>query len=547
MYVKVKQYKPSAHNKETLADIQKLPFRDIPDRNIRQETCEMLGIRVALSEKDGSTIEAVYFPYYDQKGKLSGYKKRDMTVPKDGDFHFTAIGSVGVGCKMFGQQVAEANKRKHSALYVVEGEWDVAASLQAMIDRVQGTKYAELRPFVVGLSCGTANAVESVLHNEHFVKSFDELILGLDNDEATPAEKKKKIIRGKEATENVAAALMADNIFVVQYGDGMKDPSDYLQEGKSHDLANLLAFGKSKFVAEKILMASDIPFDEIIAPRVKGVMIPEFPKLMEAIGGFRKRELVVLTSGVNVGKSTVTSIFGSGFLKAGERVGFIYLEETRKETMQRMIASYLKVNYNKFKNSPLSCATEAQIREAYDAIADEDRAVFVDHFGYLPIQLLMNKLKYLHHVCGCGYIILDHLALCTSGGGADEDERKVIDHVMTELAAFCAANDVCVIAVSHINRSGFADNKPPKDADENPYWVKVDKSHMRGSSSLEALAWIVLGLEGQVMPDRSRGNSRVTVLKNRPWGTLGVCDEFRLNGETWEVELVVEEEYSTGF
>jgi hypothetical protein len=64
---------------------------------------------------------------------------------------------------------------------------------------------------------------------------------------------------------------------------------------------------------------------------------------------------------------------------------------------------------------------------------------------------------------------------------------------------------------------------------------------MRGSSALEALSWIILGLEGQVMPDRSRGNVRLTVLKNRPYGILGVADEFKLNPRTWEVELVQDE------
>ena len=106
------------------------------------------------------------------------------------------------------------------------------------------------------------------------------------------------------------------------------------------------------------------------------------------------------------------------------------------------------------------------------------------------------------------------------------------------LAAFCASNPVTIIAISHINRGNFADNKPPKDAETEAYWVKVDKSHMRGSSALEALSWIILGLEGQVMPDRSRGNARLTVLKNRPFGNLGVCDEFCLDPDTWEVLLV---------
>lgn len=529
--------------KETVKEVEGYPFAEMPERKINKATCKKFGVRMSIDEQDGTTPTAYYFPYYDQKGKLTGYKKRDLTKEKYDKFHFTTVGKVGVDCKLFGQDVAESVSRKRNNLIFVEGEIDVLSAYQALVDSVAGTKYSTLEPFVVGLSCGTANAVEAVLHNESFVRSYDRITLSFDNDAATPAEAAKGIKRGKEATEAVAGAMIGDNLYTVQYADKYKDPSDYLQDGKSEELAKLLQFGSKRFVTDKISYASDIDFEEVVAKRKRGLMCPSFPKLMEKIHGFRGSELVLLTSGVGVGKSTVTSSFAADFIAAGERVGLIFLEETRKETLQRMLAHSLKVNYNKFKDDPLSVATREQIKEAYDNIVADDKAVFLDHFGHLNIDSLMPKIKHMHLVSKCRFIIIDHITLITSGGSTEVDERKEIDRTMTELAAFCASNDVCIIAISHINRGGFADNKPPKDAEEKPYWVKVDKSHMRGSSALEALSWIILGLEGQVMPDRSRGNARLTVLKNRPYGILGVCDEFRLNPETWEVELVDSEDF----
>lgn len=526
--------------KETIQEINSYPFLAIPERGISKEVCEMLGIRSGLSETDGRAVVSHYFAYYDQKGNLAGYKKRDLTKDKHEKYHFSTIGNVGVSSKLFGQQFAETVQRKHTNLIIVEGEYDVAASLQCMIDSVKGTKFEGLKPFIVGLSCGTANAVESVLHNETWVRGFEDLCLSLDNDAATPGEKRKGVKKGKEATEDLAAALIGSNLYVIELPADRKDHCEMVQEGEGADLAKLLSFGKKKYVAEKILYASDISFEEVIAKQKDGVAFPSFPKLTQKTGGLRTSELWLLTAGVNVGKSTVTASFASDLIAAGERVGFIFLEETRTQTLQRMLAKHLKVNYNKFKADPLSCASKEEIKEAYDYIVNEDRAVFLDHFGHLPITELMSKIKHMHLVCGCNYIILDHITLCTSGSGADEDERKQIDHAMTMLAAFCASNPVGIIAVSHINRGAFSDNKPPKDADENPYWIKVDKSHMRGSAALEQLSWVILGLENQVMPDRSRGNVRITVLKNRPKSDLGVCDEFKLNPETWEVELVDE-------
>lgn len=531
-YKNVAEYTP----KETVAEVNTYPIRAIPERKLSKETCELLGIRSGVSEEDGKTVVAHYFPYHDQKGNIVGYKKRDLTKDKHDKGHFTAIGSVGVACKLFGQQYAESIQRKHNNIIIVEGEYDVGAALESMIASVRGTKYETLRPFIVGLSCGTANAVDAIVHNEKFIRSFSEITFGLDADEATYKERQKGIKRGKEATDDIAAVLLGDNLYCVQYQGTHKDPSDYLQAEEGEHLAQLLQFGRKKYTAEKIVRASDISFEELIAPGEEGIYINAFPKLMKKIHGFRTSELVLVTAPSGVGKSSLTSIFSSGFIEQGERIGMIYLEEKNKETLQRMVALKLKVNYLKFKHKPLECATEEQIREAYASIVNDDRLIMLGHFGSLPVSELMNKIKHMYFVEKCRYIILDHLSVVISGSDI-ADERKELDMVMTELASFCAANDVCIIAVAHINRSNSQQVLQPKGKEDEPFWVRVTKESLRGSAALEQLSWIILGLEPQVLPDRSRGNVRIAVLKNRPWSELGVADEFKLDEDTWQVML----------
>ena len=287
------------------------------------------------------------------------------------------------------------------------------------------------------------------------------------------------------------------------------------------------------------MKAGDFDLDFLLEPRPEGVYVNSFPKLMEKLHGFRTRELVLLTSPSGVGKSTVCSIFASAFMENNHKLGMIYLEETNKETIQRLIASKLKVNYLTFKNNPLLVASREDIEKAYKEIVNNDQLVMLGHFGSLPISELMAKIKHMQLVEGCDYIMLDHLSLVISGS-AVKDERKELDMVMTELAAFCAANDVCIIAVSHINRSAAEQFKPPKtkeNEEPKPYWVQVTKEMMRGSAALEQLSFIILGLEPEIMPDRSRGRVRLTVLKNRPWSYLGVADTFKIDDESWEVLL----------
>lgn len=524
-------------NKETVEDIKLYPIVENLQRGITKETCMKFGVRASLSEKDGKTPTAYYFPSYNQKGEIIGYKKQDVTKNKDEKYHWTSVGTVAIGNKLFGQNVAEQVNRKHTNCVYTEGEWDCLSVFQAQCDSVKGTKYEGHQPFVVSIPLGTKNSVESMLHNKDFVLSYDSMTIFFDDDQATPLELSKGIMRGKEAREAVASAFIGNvELWSVQPTNGKKDASDYMQAGLSGELAKLVQFGRKPLVTEKIVKANVLSLEDIIKKREEGIYISAFPNLMEKIHGFRKRELVLLTAPSGAGKSTLTSIFADAFVDHGEKVGMIFLEEEIKDTVQRLIASRLKVSYIKFKSDPLSCASQEQIQEAYEYIVNQDRVVLLDHFGSLPVSELMAKIKHMHFVEGCSYILLDHLSMVISGSQV-ADERKELDMVMTELAAFCAANDVCIIAVSHINRTGADQFKPPKGKENESYWVRVTKEMLRGSAALEQLSWTILGLEPEIMPDRSRGNVRITVLKNRTWGFLGEADEFSIDQNTWEVIL----------
>ena len=525
--------------KEKLNEVEKYPFLASEERGIRKETLEAYGVRAGLSQVDGKTVEAYYFPSYNKKDKIVGYMKQDLTKSKEEKGHWSAVGTVSISNKLFGQPVAEAVPRKRNNVVVTEGQWDTLSVYQAMVDSVKGTAYSGIEPFVCSIPLGTGNAVEALLHNEDFIKSFISQTVFFDDDYCTPAELKKGILKGHEARESVANAFVGSKVslFTIYPQKGYKDASDYVQNGDSGLLAKDVSFNKKPFSAEKIIKASDVSVDEIIASRPEGVYVDCFPELMNKIHGFRTRELVLLTSPSGVGKSTVTSFFANAFVEKGEKVGMIYLEETKVETIQRVIASKLKVNYLKFKNNPLSLATREQIEAAKAEIDLGDKLVLLDHFGSLPISQLMQKIKHMHFVEGCSYILLDHLSVVISGSDI-QNERKELDIVMTELAAFCAANDVCIIAVSHINRDAIADQlKPKKGKEDEPFWVRVSKESMRGSSALEALSFIVLALEPEILPSRKRGRARLVVLKNRPWGFLGQCDTFEVDDSTWEVIL----------
>lgn len=539
-------YKMQNINKETVQDVLKYPFVDAIDRGIRKDICEKFGVRAAVSEKDGTTVEAYYFPSYNQKGKIVGFSKQDITKSKEERGHWSTIGSVTIGNKLFGQNVAESINRKKNNVVVNEGQWDSLSTYQALVDNVKGTKYEGIEPFVVSIPLGTANAVEALLHNESFMQQFDSTTLFFDDDFCTPAEIKKGILKGHEAREAVAGAFVDSGlgIYSITPEYGFKDASDYMQAGKSTELAKLVQFGKRVFSTEKVVRASEISFDSIIEEQPRGVVIDCFPKLMERLYGFREKELTMILAPSGAGKSTVCSILADKFMAAGHKIGMIFLEEGNKDTFQRLIASELKVNYLKFKRKPLSVATAEAIREVYDRITSNEQLVLLDHFGSMPIDSLMNKVKHMVLVEGCKYIMLDHLSMVVSGNET-ENERKELDMVMTALASFCAANAVHLIVVCHINRTDSHQFLPPKGKEGEPFWVNVRKESARGSAALEQCSWNILAIEPEILPDFSRGRVRIKVLKTRFGDSLGIADVFTLDPDTWEV--ILDNEVTEGF
>ena len=66
-------------SKQTVESILSLPYADLSHRGITEEACRLFNVRMSLSPEDGVTPTSVYFPYYDQKGELCGWKDRKST------------------------------------------------------------------------------------------------------------------------------------------------------------------------------------------------------------------------------------------------------------------------------------------------------------------------------------------------------------------------------------------------------------------------------------------------------------------------------------
>jgi len=531
------------NTKKELKRISELETFDWTKRGIRKETLDLFGVKIETTETEGPFGPVkVYFPYRGADGKkITGYKTRDWRFDKDEDGHWDVIGKVGVKCQLFGEKEVRKSAKK---LYITEGEIDMLSLYQAMVDKNEGGEFEKYTPAVVSIQAGSPNALSGVVNREEFVKSYKEVVLCFDNDERLPGEG-KNVKRGKEACDEVGCNLVGCDVYTLPISDKYNDLNEMLVDGKGCDLAKIAMWGCVKFKSDKILGVEDINFEELIKGKEKGVYISSFPKLMDRILGIRKRELTILTALSNVGKTFVVSEFAYCLAEQqNEKVALLFLEETEQETLLRMIARRINKNYYKLQYDPLKYATKGELKEAYDWC--KDRFFFLDIFGGIPVDQLMNKIKNLVHVVGCGYIVLDHLSFVVTTLDQNQDERREIDKLMTELASFVAKTDAGIFAVSHLN--GKASEEIGKIGDlKKPKWIPVKKEHMRGSRSLEQAAFNILGLDFEILPSRERGRVRLTSLKTRNGWSIGECDIFEMHSETGEIILFEDGYNKTGY
>lgn len=506
--------KPMQNKRETVEEVKTYPIRAIPERGLTKETCEHFGFRVALNEQNGKDIEAIYSPIY-KKGELVGYQKKDLTVPKDHKYHFTHIGSVTKDCDLFGMNVAPTGGKKS---FTTEGYLDTAAAWQTLKER-----YPSGNPAVVGVA-STSWAKVQVGHNLDFYSKFSENIFAFDQDEATPEEKKKGVKKGKEALQDVA--LLIPDIKVAKFSEN--DPNKMLLDGKKDELYWALVSKAEKYKPEEIKFGGDISLEDIMTPLEEGLYIEALPLLMKKLHGLRKPELTILLAPTKSGKSTICREIGYGILKKGAFLGNLFLEEDMKKTTQAYLCLDNNTLLPAFREDP-SIIPKGDLQKSYDEILNNGKAMFLEASKLDPETVLTN-MRFMAAM-GAEYIILDHLSYVFSGSKTD-NERKDIDLLLHELAAFKKEANVHVIVVAHIKRKDFQPKKTKEGDIIYPYWIPVNKEDGRGSGAFEQLCDNLITIEPEVVAEGKRGRIRLKVEAAREWDDTGIADVLIMDRNT---------------
>jgi twinkle protein len=467
-------------------------FRDIPARGLTEAICRKFGYSV--SQKDGRTVQVA--AYRNQSNQVVAQKIR----PKNKDFMHT-VGPFK-NLKLFGQHLWKPGKR----LVITEGEIDALSYAQATNGRWP----------VVSISTGAASATRAIKTNLEFVEGFQEVVLLFDMDDA-----------GQEAAEKVADLLTPGKCAIAQLP--LKDANEMLVAGRVKELVESVWQAEPRR-PDGIINGKEI-WNEVSQPIRRGVEYP-WTAWNHRLYGIRPREIVTLTAGSGVGKSTLCAeiAYRLGTVE-NSNVGYIALEEGLGRTGQRLMS--LAAGHPMHLPGEI---TEADRRKAFDETLGTGRFFLYDHFGSLDSDNLLRKLTYMVTALDVKYLILDHLSILVSGMDQDAlanygDERKAIDYTMTQLRSFTERTNASLFVVSHLRRVGG--DKGHEGGD------KVYLSHLRGSQAIAQLSDAVVSISR----DMSSGENRIEVncLKNRYAGMTGPMGTLEYDPATGRLLEVIED------
>ena len=477
-------------------------FSALSDRNITLDTVKKYGVK-SISDSSNKTVTHFY-PYYNGN-EMGGAKVRDVETK-----NFVWEGSPK-GTGLFGQQAFQAGGKY---ITLVEGECDAMAAYELL-----GSKWP-----VVSVKNGAGGAVKDVKENLEFLESFDCVVINFDNDKA-----------GKEAAKKVARVLRPGKSKILNLPEEYKDCNDMLKQNSKH--AYVTCWWAAKlYTPSGIINVSEMGDSYFNRETQESVPYP-WDGLNEKLYGMRRGELVTLTGGTGLGKSSITREIEHFLIRnTKDRVGILALEENKNRTVDGIVS--IEANAKLYINQIREEFPEEDWRKHYESLFKgdaKDRLCIYSHLGQHDIEEIFSKLRYLAMGCDCKWIVVDHLHMLVSTL-AEGDERRAIDNIMTRLRSLVEETGVGMILVSHLRR--VEGNKGHEQG------VTVSISHLRGSQSIAQLSDCVIALERNQQSDDSieANTTHVRVLKSRYTGDVGMATHLLYDNETGRLSEITSDD-----
>ena len=442
-------------------------------RNISEKTNRFYQIHV-----DGNELK---FPYHDESGVLKGIK----TKTKKKDFRYAGVSTN----TLFGQHRFPTTGKR---IVVTEGELDAASCYEAMPSWP-----------MVSLPHGAASAKKDIQKQIPLIQGYEEVVLFFDNDEA-----------GIKAAEEAATVLPPGKTKIARL-EGYKDPSEALQANDSEAIRKAIWDAKP-YRPDGIVEGKSL-LDLVTTPTPPADHEYPFQGLNELLHGIRYQELVTITSGSGIGKSSFCRQIAAGLLDKGEKVGYLALEESNRRSALGLMSCALG------KSLHIGEHEQRDLEDAFRLTMEHWNLFLFDGFGSYDPETIYSRIEYL--ACGleCRVVFLDHLSILLSG--LDGDERRMIDTTMTKLRSLVERTGITLFLVSHLRRSN-------NDRTSHEEGGKVSLSQLRGSHSIAQISDSVIALERDQQSENDRDITTLRIIKNRYSGETGFAGKIKYDLST---------------
>jgi len=468
-----------------------IEFTSLKKRGISEDTCRIWSYGVG--EYSGQPVQVAQ---YIKDGTVVAQKLRFPS--KD----FVILGEAK-GLPFYGQHLWRDGGKM---VTVCEGEVDALTVSQLFQNKWP----------VVSVPTGASGALKSFQSNLEWLEKFDSVVILFDDDEP-----------GRKAARE-CAMLLTPGKAKIGTVNGFKDPNEALQNGEGKRVIDAV-YGAKAYRPDGVVLGSDLWDTVNSEDRNESVPYP-WAGLNDKLLGIRQGELVVMTSGTGIGKSSVCRELICHLIRSQQKVGLLMLEESIKRTARNLMGIHLNTPPYFWVDREV---TEEQKREAFAATVA--KVVLFDHFGSVDPENLLARMRYMIKSCGCKYIFLDHLSIVVSGLG-DGDERRLIDNAMTSLRSLVEETQVSLFVVSHLRR--------PDGDRGHEEGATTSLAQLRGSHAIAQLADAVIGLERNQQGENPN-EVLLRVLKNRftgDTGPSGMLRYFKESGRLHEIEMPMNEE-----
>jgi twinkle protein len=482
---KLREEKSDEQIEREMEEISSLNCYNLSERKLRKDALEYYGVKIALSEVDGQTPIAAYFPY-TKNGKLNSYKARLLSRKT-----MWNVGRVA-DRDFFGWEQAKASGAKR--LIITEGEFD-AIALYKILQIFTEEKYKEYTPAVISITNGASGAAKELAkHLSDIRKNFKEVSLCFDADEA-----------GRKALDECLKVIPTASIISLP----AKDANECIVKGLGREAFKAITFKAAQEKSTRLILGSELRDAAKIRPE-RGLTWPweGFTKLTR---GIRRKETYYFGAGVKMGKSELVNAITDHLIREhNQRVLICKPEEDKAKTYQMLVG---KAAGRIFHDPDIPFDEEAFDR--YEPLIG-DKAIIVDNYQFVNWDALRDDIRYAVKAEGVHDIIIDPVTCFTNGMSAADTNEFLVGWA-AELAAMAKDLEFTSYIFCHL--------KAPESGPPHERGGEVLSTQFTGSRAMMRSCHMMVGLEGNKNPDLSveeRNIRKLKILEDRNLGATGV-------------------------